>query len=178
VGGATVLGALLLLASGSFIGHTASGSPRLLVATSDLVHLATASIWAGGAVALASAFRRRKRSGSESASALLAARFSVPATWSLVSGAATGAVMAWSILPGPSALWSSTFGRILLIKVLLVVAVAALGAYNHFVLVPDIRRGTDDASTRNRLRTTLVAEMAGFVAVIAATAALVGASPT
>jgi copper transport protein len=178
VGTATVIGALMLLASGSFIGHTASESPRLLIAASDFAHVAAASIWAGGAVALASTLRRRRRSGSGSGSALLTARFSVSATWSLVLVAATGAAMAWTILPEPSALWSSTFGRILLLKVLLVVAIAAVGAYNHFALVPAIRDGADGDTIRNRLRATLSAELVGFVAVIAATAALVGASPT
>jgi hypothetical protein len=59
-----------------------------------------------------------------------------------------------------------------------VVAIAAVGAYNHFALVPAIRDGADGDTIRNRLRATLSAELVGFVAVIAATAALVGASPT
>ena len=119
-----------------------------------------------------------RRTGTTSDAAVLVSRFSVSATWALALVSLTGVAMAWAILPEISALWSSRFGWTLIVKVVLVLAVAALGAYNHFVLVPEIRQEAATEAMRARLYRILGAETVLFVAVLAATAVLIGSSPT
>jgi copper transport protein len=74
-------------------------------------------------------------------------RFSALAGVCLVAVIATGMFNAWMQLGALDALWTSTYGRILLAKVLLVLTVASLGAANRFWQLPGLR--ADAASSRD-----------------------------
>jgi copper transport protein len=107
----------------------------------------------------------------------LVARYSWLAGWSVAAVALTGVVMGALILGDLSALISSTFGRLLLVKIALVVGLVAAGAYNRNVLLPELEAGTDDGWAIGRLRTSLSIELVLFVAVVVLTAVLVNANP-
>lgn len=170
------VGAVLLIVSESFIGHTSSVEPRIVVLVSDAVHMLAGGLWAAGAFLLASTLWRRHRRGEPTDARLLATRFSVVASASLVAVSLTGIVLAWSILDGFAGLWSTGFGRILLLKVVLVAIVAGVGAYNHRVMVPLL--AGDDRSVDARFRVIMTAEAALFGLVLLATSFLVVANPT
>ncbi len=175
-----VLGAVALLVSGVFVGHTASESPRLLVALADMAHMAAGGVWTGGVLALLVTLRLRRRS--ERAVGPLATRFSVVAGYCVGLAGITGVALAWAILPDLDALTTSSFGRLLLLKVTVALVALAVGAYNHFVVVPAIeaghaehRRSDADAA---RLRTTATVEVVLLVVIVAVTAVLVASAAT
>jgi len=170
------LGVALLAASESFLGHTADTSPRWVIVLSDAVHLVAGGIWVGGALLLVITLRRRRRAAGGSLAPLVAL-YSWLAGWSVAAVALTGVVMGALILGELSALVGSTFGRVLLVKVALVVGLVAAGAYNRNVLLPELDAGDDDGWAVGRLRTSLSIELGLFVAVVALTAVLVNASP-
>ena len=85
----------------------------------------------------------------------------------------TGLVTAWLRLGAIAPLWTTSYGRALLIKLALLLGVAATGAYNWLRVRPTL--GTSDATAR--LRKSATAELAIGAAVIAVTAVLV-ALPT
>ncbi len=98
----------------------------------------------GGVVTLALLLRARRRRGRDLDAALLGARFSVVAAVAAAVVGVAGVVLAVGILDYPAQLWESEWGLFLLAKVALVVLVAAVGAHNHFRVVPRLtarRRG-------------------------------------
>jgi len=170
-----ILGALLLVISESFIGHTASVEPRALMAVSDAVHLTAAGIWAAGAWLLAATLWRRHRRGEPVDAALLATRFSLLATVSLIAVAVSGAVLAWAILEQLSALWSSEFGRLLLAKTFVVFVIGCFGLHNRRVVLPALVSG--DEGYEENFRKTIAIEAGLFVVVLLITSLLVIANP-
>ena len=171
------LGAAALLASETFTGHTAVTDPRWLVASSDVVHLAAAAVWATGAALLCWTLwqRSRVRPGDPLAGSVL--RFSTIAGWALLAVTVTGVVQAGLILGSVEALVSTTFGRVLGVKVLVVAAIAWTGWWNRRHLVPEFEADSASAAVVRRLRTSLTVEAVGFLVVVALTAVLVVSSP-
>lgn len=85
----------------------------------------------------------------------------------------TGVVSAWLHLPSVPALWRSDYGRILLLKLGVLVPVFATGAYNWLRVRPAIEKGAGAAPLRRSGWT----ELAVAVLVLLVTAVLV-ATPT
>ena len=81
----------------------------------------------------------------------------------------TGLLTAWLRLGGVSPLWTTGYGRTLLIKLLMLVGVAGAGAYNWKRMRPAL--GTAQATAR--FRRSAATELAFGVAVILVTAVLV-----
>lgn len=148
-----IFGAGLYLVSFLFDGHTATQTPLVLVWATDIVHVLAAATWVGGIAMLATVLWRRKRTNRVLDAAYIAVRFSVVAGASLVLAGIAGIGLTVEILEQPSQLWESTWGQILIAKVLLVTIVAAIGAYNHFRIIPtleqvvDLRASGDGTST-------------------------------
>ncbi len=167
------VGALLLVVSESFIGHTASVEPRALVLVSDAVHMLAAAVWVAGVWLLAWTFWQRTRRGESLDARLVATRFSITATWALVAVAISGTALGWAILGSPGRLFTTEFGRMLLIKVALVAVIGAIGLHNRRTLLPALEQPGIDV----RFYRTIIIESALFVAVLVATALLVVANP-
>lgn len=167
------VGALLLVLSESFIGHTASVEPRALVLVSDAVHMLAAAVWVAGVWLLAWTFWQRTRRGEALDARLVATRFSITATWALVAVAISGTALGWAILGSPGRLFTTEFGRMLLIKVALVAVIGAIGLHNRRTLLPALEQPGIDV----RFYRTIIIESALFVAVLVATALLVVAKP-
>jgi copper transport protein len=167
------IGALLLVLSESFIGHTASVEPRALVLVSDAVHMLAAAVWVAGMWLLAWTFWQRTRRGEPLDARLVATRFSITATWALVAVALSGTALGWAILGSPGRLFATEFGRMLIIKVALVAVIGAIGLHNRRTLLPALEQPGIDV----RFYRTIVIESVLFVAVLIATALLVVANP-
>jgi len=169
-------GALVVLASFLFDGHTVTEGDRLFHAAVNMAHVTAGAIWAGGVLMLAHVVWRRHRRGADTRALQLAIRFSVVAAIALVTAGIAGAVLAIIVLDSVSELWSTPWGRLLLMKMAIVGAAAAAGGYNHRVLIPELSTDPNDALTTERFRAVVTAEAIALTIVIATTALLVGAA--
>ncbi|GAB3173581.1 hypothetical protein GCM10027059_44860 [Myceligenerans halotolerans] len=179
-----ILGAVLMGAGHVVGGHSNTVEPRWLVVTADVAHLAAAATWVGGVVAMGLLLRDRRRDGRDLDAALMGARFSVVAALSVAVVGVTGAVLAVSILDRPGQLWETSWGLLLLAKMGVVAVVGAIGAYNHFGVVPRLtarRRGVVRHAGRSRTASGTLQRSAGretalMVVIVLLTAWLVAAS--
>jgi copper transport protein len=148
-----------------------------MIAASDVTHLAAAAVWATGAVLLCWTFwqRSRVRPGDPLAGSVL--RFSTLAGWALLAVSVTGVVQAGLILGSVDALVTTTFGRVLALKVVVVAAIAWTGWWNRRHLVPEFEGVAPSSAAVRQLRTSLSVEAVGFLIVVALTAVLVVSSP-
>jgi copper transport protein len=160
----------MTLASGlSLSGHQATEpNSTKLSELADYLHLVSASIWVGGLTALAllvwSAAPALRR-----AAFLGFARLAVVLVGLMVLG---GAYLALVRLPTFSDLWTTQYGRVLLLKALVVGLALAWGAVHHFLVRPRLEAGGDP-----RVRPSLIGEMVvAFVALLVA-AVLTNSSP-
>ena len=155
------LGVLGVVAAG---GHAISGDAVVLGFIATLVHLAAMSIWLGGLALVLLAPPARDFWAR-------AARFSPWALGSVAALAVTGGVNAWRQLGSISDLTETSYGRWLVIKLLLVVLVLGLAAFSRRI----IHTRGDDASVL--LRRSIGLELAGMVLILGATAGLVSSPP-
>ena len=171
-----LVGAGMVLVSFWFDGHTYSQGPWVLHAGVNAVHVAAAAVWSGGVLVLAALVWRRYRRDEVQDGAWLVARFSGVAGGALAAVAVAGAALAVIVLESPSELWSTPWGRLLLVKVAVVAVAAGLGALVHVRLRPALERDPADPELAVRVRRSFTAESVAFVVVLAVTAWLVGAA--
>ncbi|MEE8600210.1 copper resistance CopC/CopD family protein [Euzebya tangerina] len=167
------LGAVALIGSFQFTGHTATSTPTLIVRVADAIHITGGAVWTGGVLALAAVMAARRRRHSPTAPVV--SRFSVAATVAVATVALAGVALAVVELDSISSLFTTGYGQLLLGKVALVGMLGAIGAHNHRQLVPAIIAGHTEAQTR--MQRTVGIELVLFVAVLALTAVLVRLSP-
>ena len=171
-------GAVVGAASFAASGHTRAGSSAALATLADISHLVVVAAWGAGMLLLWLTLRHRRRAGDDDASgtAALVGRFSTLATVTVVAVGVTGSALAWTQVRSLDGLTGTGYGRLLLVKVAVVIAIGALGAYNHFRLVPALTRGKAKAAM-TQLRATLRVEAMALVAVVALSAVLVVVTP-
>jgi copper transport protein len=155
--------ALLLLPGPSLAGHALDRGRSALEVAADVVHVAAASVWLGGLVALALSFHAP---GDRTATLR---RFSNVALVSVAVLGITGVVRALSELHSVSQLWTTGYGRALLVKTGLLAALVALGWFNRYRLLP--RRQVD------RVRQNVGAELLLFAGLVVAVALLTDLRP-
>lgn len=192
--------AALALASVPMLGHTLSvftsvgetGTmvTAVLVYLLAIVHTAAGAVWLGTLLLLAPAWWR-------GVDALLPAvsRYGAVALIAVPVALISGGTTAWLRTGGPSALVGSSYGSLVLLKVLLVLSTVALGARHHVALVRAPLRavaaqravrgngrtmqdvdGVTAYDTR-RVRGTLLLEALLVLLVLAATAVLAETEP-
>jgi copper transport protein len=166
--------ALALLPIPSVAGHALDSGqwPRPLNVAADILHVGAASVWIGGLLALAIGLPRARRLTPEQRARFAAAlvpRLSAIALVSVAVIAATGLLRAFSELSAFSQLWSSGYGRAILIKSGLLTAAVALGWINRSRLVPMLRL---DALWRN-----VTAELVLIAGIVVAVAFLTDLAP-
>lgn len=125
---------------GSYLldGHQRTIEPWWLLVTGDAVHLAGAATWAGGLLLLALSMRDRRVDDDPVGAAQLVARFSTLALWSVLVLTVAGVAMSLPLVRTPEALWTTTYGLLLLTKVGLVAVAVLIAAYNRAQLVPAV----------------------------------------
>ena len=154
---ACVVAGLVALVSFSFVGHPQASEPRGFLLATQAVHVLAASVWFGGGVLLGLEIVRQRASGTARATAETVERFSTLAGVSVGLVMISGIVLAHSQLASLAALWETAYGRALVAKLAFVGLVAAVGGYNHSVLVPAIA-ADDDPTAWRRLGWTCAAE--------------------
>ncbi|WP_328658255.1 copper resistance CopC/CopD family protein [Streptomyces sp. NBC_00334] len=122
VGGALAVALALTWAAAE---HAAAGIQVPLALTSSTLHLLATAVWFGGLVALLLTLR------SAASDAATAARFSRVAFASVTVLVATGVYQSWRGLGSWQALTGTTYGRLLLVKVILVSVLLAAAAVSR-----------------------------------------------
>ena len=128
--------ALAIALTTTLTGHAADWGDLTLSAGIDWVHVVATTAWTGGLIALALAVLREARPWPLAVLGGCMRRFSRLAGVCVAAVLATGLYNAWVQLPGLSALVSTTYGRVLAVKVLLVLGLLWLGALNRYTVVP------------------------------------------
>jgi putative copper export protein/methionine-rich copper-binding protein CopC len=170
-------GAVLLSAVPALSGHAASvGRLNGVAILSDTVHVLGAGVWMGTLAALLAVGIPAAFSAADGAGAAVAAMVRAFSPMALAGAAAVGITGLTSLvfqLDTVSDVWSTGYGRTILVKLALLSGVAVLGFYNWRRVLPTL--GDDDAT--HRLRRSARAELGLGLAVLLVTAVLV-ALPT
>jgi putative copper export protein len=136
------------------------------------IHVFAASMWIGTlfvlvAAGITTALGRTMQSAERApAVAVLVNRFSTIALWSAGVLLLTGVTTAWMHLGELSALWTSIYGKTLIVKLCLVAIVFALGAYNNQRLKPSL--STDEEGRRLARSATFEIAIAALVLIVTA----------
>ncbi len=187
--GSTVLVALLALGvwcSYAYAGHGFSGRWIGLGFTTDVVHLAAASVWFGGLLVLGVAVRRGRLTEGAGGAVGSFSALALPAIGLLVL---SGVIQGWRQVGSWGALIHTTYGHLLTIKVLLVIAVVIVASAGRTLvakhLIPALRSTArpvqealdDEAHAARELRDGIWAEVVLALAVLGVTSALVFSAP-
>ena len=149
-----------LLLAPSLSGHALdAGRPRGLTITLDLAHVVTAAFWIGGLLQLALLLPSGAATGA-------ARRFSALALPAVAVLALSGGGRALTELDGVSQLWTTGYGRTLLVKTALFACLLALGYL-----------GRQRLASAMRLLRSVSAELALVVALVGAVAVLTALRP-
>jgi copper transport protein len=162
-------GALAVAASFALTGHTVRLDSAVLSALL-VFHLLATSFWTGSFIPL---IRATRGTNVEATTELMLA-FSAVAVVLVPALVAAGTAVAWFLIGGLSALVTTPYGLALSAKITLVAGMLALAAVNKWRLVPALPTGRAAAE---RLRRSILLELALAFAVIAATTALTSVPP-
>jgi copper transport protein len=165
VAGAAAAAALLVHVAA---GHAnATGDLRTAKVAAQWVHVMAGGVWLGGLAAVLVGVRGEP----SDRKARAVRRFSAVAGVALFVVLGTGVVRAINEVPSWGALFSSLYGRLVLVKVGLLLALGTLGAVNRY---RNVRRGARDLTG---LRRVSRGELALAAAVLAAAAVMASVSP-
>ncbi|HLS76113.1 MAG TPA: cytochrome c oxidase assembly protein, partial [Nocardia sp.] len=131
-------GSILTMMPLALTGHSSSGGSHDVATNSLILHLVAVAIWVGGLFAvLAYALRGGVFTG------LAARRFSFTATIAFVVVALSGVINSWVRLP-LSELFTSTYGRLILVKAAALVALGVLGWFQRRAALPALEANPQD----------------------------------
>ena len=156
-----------------------SGHARVqggVAVVSDGLHVLAASAWAGGLAFLLLALWR-VRGDRWGLAARAVPRFSALAVVSISALLTAGVVSGFLEVRTWSGLWETTYGRLLLVKVALVLPVLALGAFNNRFSVPRLRAGVASGLERRRFVLSTGVELGLAIVIVGVTGALVAQPP-
>ncbi len=181
--------AALLLAAAlplpySLISH-ASAQPagRATAIANDMLHLLAASVWIGGLFLLLAGLTPTLRDltprGRQTVLGRAIPRFSALALVAWAVMGLTGLYSAWLQVGNLTALRDTSYGRWLIIKLLLLLPVFLLAAFNLLVVTRRIRRASEEgAAAWSRLFiATITGEVLIVVLVLLAVSRLIGGAP-
>ena len=156
-----VITSVLLVATFSFSGHPSAAPNSLLFIPVDMAHFVSLSMWVGAIFALLAVSR------TEHAQEYVQ-RFSRIATFAMPVAVVTGVIQGLHLVGGVSAITKSDYGRLLIVKTILVLIVVGLGTR--------ARRRLHSVETKS-VGKTIRLEALIVILVVACTALLVGKSP-
>jgi putative copper resistance protein D len=138
--------AVAYVAALAFAGHAAAGegTEGVVHDAADVLHLIAAAAWLGALVPLAVVLGAAKGAGDSSALAVARTatlRFSTLGVVSVGTVLATGIVNTFELTGSWAALFGSLYGRLLLLKIALFLAMLAIAAVNRVRLTPHLVAG-------------------------------------
>lgn len=157
-------GAVVVAASFALTGHSGSVGPGYVPGLLAGIHVLAVSFWIGALVPL---FKIASGPEFSHAGAILR-RFGNIAAFFVPGLIAAGLVLLWLLLGSLEALFTSAYGRLVLIKLAIVAGILTLAAVNWFRLTPGVAAGNRSAAAR--LRWSIVGEMILATAILLVTA--------
>jgi copper resistance protein D len=164
----------------SLTGHAADRGDLSWSVGLDWLHVVAATAWTGGLIGLTVAVFVDATAWPDEILRLVARRFSRLAGWCLLAVVASGTFNTWVQVRQLSSMWTTTYGRVLSVKLLFVLALASLGAVNRYVILPALlgrRAGHARSTAPSRLRTYVGVEALLAAVVFACTAVLIDTTP-
>jgi copper transport protein len=179
------VGALYLAITPALAGHASIESPVAVFFPADALHVLAGSVWVGGIACLLLALpgATRQLEGHERSRLLLAnlARFSPVALGAVVVIALTGVVQAYIDVRSLHGLFHTTYGALILVKVVLLVCLIGFGFINRERVIPALQRLVGDGRPPGGIgalaRRTMRGEFALMLCVFGVTAALISYAP-
>jgi copper transport protein len=179
------LGAGYLAITPALSGHASTQGPRGVFFPADVAHVLAASVWVGGIacllVALPAATRRLEAPQRSRLLLATLARFSRAALVCVIAIAVTGATQAYIEVRSLDGLLHTTYGALVIVKIVLLAALAGLGWVNRQRAIPALERlaGAGDPPGHSGVvaRRTIRGELTLMLTVLAVTAALVSYTP-
>jgi copper transport protein len=167
-------------------GHAGAQHPVAMLLPANVLHVMAAGAWIGGlavlVLALPAATRRLDAPERSELSAGVLERFSTLALTAVSVLLAGGVLQSLLELGSRADLLDTAFGRAVMIKFVLALALVACGGVNRRRTIPAFRRAAAgrvaDARASTLVRRTLRTELALGVAALAITGALAGYQPT
>ena len=162
----------LLLVTLAWAGHGAAdeGIDGNIHLTADLLHLLATGVWLGALVPFALMMTAAQHLGGQGAVRIARAatrRFSAIAVASVGVLLTTGIVNTWYLSGNVPALLGTPYGRLLLIKIALFVAMLCLGAINRVRLTPQLDDDARASQAISQLRRNALIETAIGLGVLA-----------
>lgn len=159
--------------------HAAAASGSAWAIAADFAHLIAAAVWAGGLIFLALLLlqlHRRQAEPDPVQMVPLLKRYSLSAQIAVFLLALTGLLSSFVQLPSAASLFATTYGRVLLIKLIIVAAILALAYLNNRA----VQRAQDTVTSQPKLRlfTRRVAAEAGIAAILFISVAVLVQTPT
>ncbi|GAB1716074.1 MAG: copper resistance D [Nitrobacter sp.] len=140
-------------------GHAATASPRWLTAPAVFMHGVALAFWVGSLAPLALAMREPRQTALE-----VLTRFSRVIPFAVAALLASGLLLAIVQLERVDALWTTNYGRVLAIKLVLVALLLAIALWNRVRLTPRIGQGR--VGSRRQMRRTIAAELILVAAIL------------
>jgi copper transport protein len=177
--------AAVIAVAPALAGHAGAQRPVLLPVALDVVHVLAMSAWIGGLVlallALPAATRRLAAADRTRLLAAAVTRFSPIALGCVVVLLVSGTVQAIEHIASWGQLLHTGYGRAVLVKIALIVALIAVGAINRRRVLPRLRGlaacEAAPGPAGRLLRRTLRVEVAVVLVVLGVTSALVSYAP-
>ena len=169
----------------SLIAHAAAQPDgRAAAIANDIAHAVAASLWLGGVIALVAVLlptlRTLPATGRQVVLMRAIPRFSTVALSAWAVLALTGFYSAWLQVGNLTALFGTTYGTSLIVKLAIILAVIAIAAFNLLVLTRRLR-GVSGAGDANRwsgiFRYLLVAEVVAGTVIVGVTGHLTATEP-
>jgi putative copper export protein len=161
----------------SLLGHAgAADRLRTLAVVDDSLHVLSASAWLGSLLWLMLAALGRNGVSAREVNVRTRALVNAFSPLALTCAAIvviTGIISAWLRLESLAALWSSTYGQVLMAKIVALIAVLAAGSYNWKVAQPALGTARGDSPFRQ----AATAELVSGLVVLVVTAILVATPP-
>ena len=164
----------LIMLTFSLSGHAAATPEPFTPISMDWMHQLTAAAWFGGLIGFTSVYWWLRNQSAEQRNPLLAwliARFSPLALFSIALVSLTGTMRAFDQIPSLNDLWQSNYGRILLIKLGVLLGALLLGAWHWRKINPRMQAA---ASNNDVIKTgrTLMLESSLAIGVVLITGLL------
>lgn len=163
-----ILGTAMIALSFAFVGHATTEITFL--GALIFYHLIAVSYWFGALMPL---YRLAGDQNTWREAGLLAERFGRQAAFIVPLLIAVGGVFAYSLLGSIQAIFTSTYGQVLLVKITVVSILLALAALNKLRFVPALNQGNPTAA--KHLRTSIKWEALAFAGIFIITAILTSA---
>jgi copper transport protein len=179
-GSALAAGAATLVMPG-LGGHAGQRSPRGLALPLDALHLAAGAIWLGGLIGIVVFWLNVGRKGRVAALRVVVPRFSATAFVAVLALIGSGIGQSLLEIPTLASLWQTSYGKALLVKIILLFAALALAAINLARTKPRLEaagvRRSDGPGAALLLRRLVQGEIVFVTAALFAAALLTSLPP-